>query len=132
MIYTIPPSSPIYYVTYVKIYEATPQYVYVGYTPGYLGTVVSPYGTVVYGTGYAYTPWIGSVWYPSPVTYGIYGSADLQPVGWVYLRFRGGTRYGGMAGSVLGLGRRRVVRAKLLGALSLLRHGERERLRALG
>jgi hypothetical protein len=59
VIYTIPPSSPLYYVTYVKIYEATPKYVYVGYTPGYLGTVVSPSGTVVYGTGYAYTPWIG-------------------------------------------------------------------------
>ncbi|HRI19099.1 MAG TPA: hypothetical protein PL196_11295, partial [Burkholderiaceae bacterium] len=51
VIYSIPPSSPIYYVTYVRIYESTPQYVYVGYTPGYLGTVVSPYGTVVYGTG---------------------------------------------------------------------------------
>ncbi|HYN61348.1 MAG TPA: carbohydrate-binding family V/XII, partial [Rubrivivax sp.] len=56
VIYTIPPSSPLFYVTYVKIYEATPQYVYTGYTPGYLGTVVSPYGTVVYGTGYAYAP----------------------------------------------------------------------------
>ena len=31
-IYTIPPSSPLYYVTYVRIYEATPNYVYVGYT----------------------------------------------------------------------------------------------------
>ena len=30
----------MYYVTYVQIYEATPQVVYVGYTPGYLGTVV--------------------------------------------------------------------------------------------
>jgi len=71
VIYTIPPSSPIYYVTYVRIYEATPKYVYVGYTPGYLGTVVSPYGTVVYGTGYVYTPWVGSVWYAPPYTYGI-------------------------------------------------------------
>jgi hypothetical protein len=71
VIYTIPPSSPIYYVTYVRIYEATPQYVYVGYTPGYLGTVVAPYGTVVYGTGYAYTPWIGTYWYAPPYTYGV-------------------------------------------------------------
>ena len=30
----------MYYVTYVRIYEATPTVVYVGYTPGYLGTVV--------------------------------------------------------------------------------------------
>ncbi len=85
VIYTIPPSSPIYYVTYVKIYEATPQYVYVGYTPGYLGTVVSPYGTVVYGTGYAYTPWIGSVWYPSPYTYGIAAAPIYNP--WVGYTF---------------------------------------------
>ena len=58
-------------MTYVRIYEATPNYVYVGYTPGYMGTVVSPYGTVVYGTGYVYSPWIGSVWYPAPYTYGL-------------------------------------------------------------
>jgi hypothetical protein len=84
-IYTIPPSSPLYYVTYVRIYEATPQYVYVGYTPGYLGTVVSPYGTVVYGTGYAYTPWIGTVWYPPPYTYGIAAAPVYNPyVGFSY------------------------------------------------
>ena len=39
--------------------------------PGYLGTVVAPGGVVVYGTGYVYTPYVGtSVWYPPPVTYG--------------------------------------------------------------
>ena len=70
VIYTIPPSSPLHYVTYVRVYGYTPQVVYTGYTPGYLGTVVNPYGTVVYGTGYAYTPWVGSVWYPAPYTYG--------------------------------------------------------------
>ena len=79
VIYTIPPSSPIYYVTYVRIYEATPQYVYVGYTPGYLGTVVSPYGTVVYGTGYAYVPWVGSVWYATPYTYGFAAAPVYNP-----------------------------------------------------
>jgi hypothetical protein len=84
-IYTIPPSSPIYYVTYVKIYEATPQYVYEGYTPGYLGTVVNPYGTVVYGTGYAYTPWVGSVWYAPPYTYGVYAAPIYNP--WVGYTF---------------------------------------------
>jgi hypothetical protein len=68
-IYTIPAASPLHYVTYVRVYQATPQYVYVGYTPGYMGTVVSPSGTVVYGTGYSYSPWIGNVWYPAPVTY---------------------------------------------------------------
>ncbi len=84
-IYTIPPSSPIYYVTYVRIYEATPTVVYVGYTPGYLGTVVSPYGTVVYGTGYAYSPWVGSVWYAPPYTYGVAAMPVYNPyVGFTY------------------------------------------------
>src|SRR6185369_13757744 len=84
-IYTIPPSSPIYYVTYVRIYEATPQVVYVGYTPGYLGTVVAPYGTIVYGTGYNYSPWIGNVWYAPPYTYGIAAAPIYNPyVGFTY------------------------------------------------
>ncbi|MCC7325498.1 MAG: carbohydrate-binding family V/XII [Burkholderiales bacterium] len=84
-IYTIPPSSPIHYVTYVRVYGATPEYVYAGYTPGYLGTVVSPYGTVVYGTGYAYTPWIGSVWYPPPYTYSVAATPVYNPyVGYTF------------------------------------------------
>ena len=85
VIYSIPASSPLHYVTYVRIYEATPQYVYVGYTPGYLGTVVSPWGTVVYGTGYVYTPWIGGVWYPAPVTYTIAAAPVYNP--WVGFTF---------------------------------------------
>src|SRR5262249_37002259 len=35
VVYTIPPSSPLHYVTYVYVYRATPSVVYVGYTPGY-------------------------------------------------------------------------------------------------
>ncbi len=89
-IYAIPPSSPVHYVTYVRIYSYTPEYVYVGYTPGYLGTVVSPDGTVVYGTGYAYTPWIGSVWYPPPYTY----SVAAQPVYNPYVGFTFGFAMG--------------------------------------
>ncbi len=85
VIYTIPPSSPVYYVTYVRIYEATPEYVYVGYTPGYLGTVISPYGTVVYGTGYVYSPWVGTVWYPPPYTYGVAAAPVYNP--WVGFTF---------------------------------------------
>jgi hypothetical protein len=69
-IYGIPPSSPLYYVTYVHVYGATPDVVYVGYTPGYYGTYVVPAGTVVYGTGYVYQPWVGSVWIGPPYTYG--------------------------------------------------------------
>ncbi|HMO46062.1 MAG TPA: carbohydrate-binding family V/XII [Rubrivivax sp.] len=84
-IYAIPASSPLHYVTYVRIYDATPSAVYVGYTPGYLGTVVSPYGTVVYGTGYVYDPWIGSVWYAPPYTYGVAAAPVYNPyVGFTY------------------------------------------------
>ena len=70
VIYTIPASSSVHYVTYVRIYGATSDVVYVGYTPGYMGTVVAPGGVVVYGTGYAYPAWVGTVWYPAPITYG--------------------------------------------------------------
>jgi hypothetical protein len=70
VIYTIPPESPLHYVTYVYVYDATPETVVVGYTPGYYGTVVAPAGVVVYGTGYVYSPYVGAVWYPYPVTYG--------------------------------------------------------------
>ncbi len=75
VVYSIPPSSPLHWVTYVKIYAATPQTVTVGYTPGYLGEVITPDGVVVYGTGYVYPAYVGAaVWYPPPVTYG-YGVA---------------------------------------------------------
>ena len=70
VIYTIPASSPLHYLTYVQVYGSTPDMVYEGYTPGYLGTEVADDGTVVYGTGYDYAPWIGSVWYGPPVTWG--------------------------------------------------------------
>ncbi|RPH97844.1 MAG: carbohydrate-binding family V/XII, partial [Lysobacterales bacterium] len=42
----IPPTSPVYNVKYVYIYDRTPDVVYVGYTPGYLGSYVY-YNTVV-------------------------------------------------------------------------------------
>jgi hypothetical protein len=79
VIYTIPVTSPLHYVTYVYVYGYTSQVVYVGYTPGYLGTVVAPGGVVVYGTGYVYTPWIGTVWYPPPVTWGIAAAPVYNP-----------------------------------------------------
>jgi hypothetical protein len=83
VIYTIPVSSPLHYVTYVKIYGSTPQVVYVGYTPGYYGTVVSSSSVVVYGTGWYYPPYVGAYWYGSPYTYG-YGAAFTWGVatGW--------------------------------------------------
>jgi hypothetical protein len=85
VIYTIPPSSPLFYVTYAKIYEATADYVDVGYTPGYTGSVVTTDGTVVYGTGYWYQPWIGDDFYPVPLTFGIDAVPIYNPyVGYAY------------------------------------------------
>lgn len=81
-VYTIPPSSPLHYVTYVRIYEATADDVSVGYTPGYLGTVVSD-GVVVYGTGYEYPRWIGTYWWGHPMTYGLGAEITYEPsYGW--------------------------------------------------
>ena len=85
VIYTIPVSSPLHYVTYVRIYGFTSTVVYEGYTPGYLGTVVAPGGVVVYGTGYVYSPWVGTVWYAPPVTYGVAAVPVYNPaVGWAF------------------------------------------------
>jgi hypothetical protein len=67
-IYTIPASSPLHYVTYVRVYGVSGDSVQVGYTPGYYG-VVSTGAVVVYGTGYRCTAWVGSVWYGCPATY---------------------------------------------------------------
>ncbi len=86
-IYTIPPSSPLYYVTYVKVYNSTPEVVYVGYTPGYYGTVVSSSSTtVVYGTGWYYPPYISpTVWYGWPYTYGVgAGFTYTTATGWSF------------------------------------------------
>ncbi|MBN9692597.1 MAG: carbohydrate-binding family V/XII [Verrucomicrobia bacterium] len=75
VIYTIPVSNPLHYVTYVYVYGSTPQFVYVGYTPGYAGTVVAPSGVVVYGTGYYYPPVVvGATYVSYPPTYG-YGAS---------------------------------------------------------
>ena len=73
-IYTIPATCPIHYVTYVYVYGSSPSVVYVGYTPGYMGTVVAPGGVVVYGTGYVYPPVVvGTTYVSYPPTYG-YGA----------------------------------------------------------
>ncbi len=76
--YTIPTSSPAHHVTYVTVYESSPDTVYVGYTPGYKYNYVSN-GVVVYGSGYYYGTYYNPyyyTYYPSyyyhayPRTYG--------------------------------------------------------------
>lgn len=97
VIYTIPPSSPLHYVTYVRVYSSTSTTVLVGYTPGYYGTVMSSDGVVVYGTGYAYPPYVGSVWYPYPPSYGYgfyFGVGFFWGFGWGYPPYYGGCCWG--------------------------------------
>ena len=101
----IPASSSAYNTKYVYVYDSTPDVVYVGYTAGYMGGYV--YGpTIVYGTGFYYTPWYGSVYYPRPVTWG-FGFGYNPWTGWsmgvgfnvgfmhVGIGFGGGYGYGG-------------------------------------
>jgi len=62
IIYTIPPSSPLYRVTYVRVYDASADAITYGYTAGYTLGYVSA-GVVVYGTGWYYPPYV----YPAPI-----------------------------------------------------------------
>jgi hypothetical protein len=76
----IPPRYPVYHMKYVYIYDVTPDYVYMGYTPGYLNNFV--YGpTVVYGTGFYYRPWFGTHYYARPYTWGFNVRYDPW-IGW--------------------------------------------------
>lgn len=81
VIYTIPPTCPIYPVTYVRIYDATPEIVTCGYLPGYTGSYIYG-GALVYGTGWVYPPWFGSVFIPRPVTWGFGASFNFAGGAW--------------------------------------------------
>jgi hypothetical protein len=79
VIYTIPPSCPVYNVTYVIVSNPTPTTVETSYSSGYLGVFVLGMAigaTVVYGTGWYYPPYIYygpryPIYYPYPYTYGV-------------------------------------------------------------
>jgi hypothetical protein len=97
---TIPPSNQMYNLRYVYIYDHTPDVVYVGYTPGYLGAYIQD-GCVIYGTGYYYRPW-GPYWYPRPWTWGFgmyydpwygWGFGGGWGWNWYYPRYWGGWGY---------------------------------------
>jgi hypothetical protein len=76
----IPPNAPVYHVKYVYVYDYTPDVVYVGYTPGYYCSYVY-HGTVIYGTGFYYRPWIRRYYFSRPVTFGF--GVHFHPfVGW--------------------------------------------------
>jgi hypothetical protein len=99
----IPPTTPVYNVKYVYVYQTTPEVVYVGYLPGYTG-VYPYYGTVVYGTGYYYPPYVGPVYcYPYPATFGVHVSYSPWTgfgvgVSWGTPFFSVGVHFGGYGG----------------------------------
>lgn len=72
VIYTIPPTSPLYNVTYVQVYNSTPSAVTYGFTAGYLMGFVTA-GVLAFGTGYYYRPYVAvgrmPIYYPYPYTY---------------------------------------------------------------
>ena len=79
-IYTIPPSSPVYYATFARVYDADDENVEVGYTPGYTGAYEDD-GTTVYGTGYDYEAWYGDDYYGWGWTWG-YDYVYVPWYGW--------------------------------------------------
>jgi hypothetical protein len=101
VIYTIPPSSPLYRVTYVRIYTSTPTTVTYGYTSGYTMAYVSA-GVVVYGTGWYYPPYIYPapipIFYPYPYSYSGATYYNSATGAWA----RGGAIYGPYGGVAKG------------------------------
>ena len=102
-IYTIPPSNQNYNVTYVHVYDSTPDVVYTGYYPGYVNSYVYG-GCVVYGTGWYYPPYVSPyVYYPYHPTWGL--SVGWNPwygwgfgVSWGYGPFSITVGFGGWGG----------------------------------
>ena len=77
----IPAKSAAYNASFVQIYESAPAYVIVGYTAGYLGSYVQGDPVIVFGTGFYYRPWYGSIYYPRPTTWG-FGFSYNPWTGW--------------------------------------------------
>jgi hypothetical protein len=106
-IYTIPPSSPVYNVTYVTQVQTSPTTVECDHTAGYLGMflVGAAVGlTIAYGTGYYYPPYYYHppygypIYRPYPTTYGV--GAFYSPHSGTYGVARGAYGpYGGVTGS---------------------------------
>ena len=82
VIYSIPPSSPLHYVTYVHVYDVTPQCGVRRLHAGLLRSVVTcRRRRRLRHRATTTRPRIGAtVWYPPPVTYGYAAAADLDAV----------------------------------------------------
>lgn len=94
VIYTIPPSSPVYNVTYVTQVPASNGYVTASYTAGYVGTFIAgaAVGAILAdGTGYYYPPYAyHGYYYPYACTYGYHTAYNPYTGAYGY----GGSAYG--------------------------------------
>lgn len=83
-VYLIPPECPAHHLAHVRVQDANPETVVVGYTGGYVGTFPQN-GAVVHGTGYAYPPFVGRFYYfPHPRTYGSAVAYSPYQAGFAY------------------------------------------------
>ncbi len=118
VVYTIPASSPVHNVTYVRVYETAPGAVWFGYTMGYLWGYLA-WNTFVYGSGWYhppywyYPPGRYPIYYPRPISYGFGGYYDpargaFGRYGYAYGPYRGigvGSRYNPRTGTYVRAGR---------------------------
>ena len=73
-IYTIPPSSPSYHVTQVKLQQTNSDEIVYVYPPAYSTSVYVVYGVPYYGTGWYYPPYLYGALYSPYWYYPYYGS----------------------------------------------------------
>lgn len=105
-IYTIPPSHPMHFVTYVAVSEATPETVTYIQTGGYGGEYVSPTGVVMFGSGESTSdeptessdPGYYYYWYeyPSYYSYGIGATYHYGYGGFYGVSYNAYGPYGGV------------------------------------
>ena len=105
-IYTIPPSHPMHFVTYVAVAEATPEYVTFMQTAGYGGEYVAPTGVLMFGAGESLSdepteysdPGYYYYWYeyPSYYSYGIGATYHYGYGGFYGVSYNAYGPYGGV------------------------------------
>ena len=124
-IYTIPPSSPVYNVTYVTQVPASDGYVTSSYTAGYLGVFVAgaAIGAICAdGTGYYYPPYAyGGYYYPYAATYGYHTAYNPYTGAYGY----GGAAYGPYGSAHWGAGYNPTTGTYARGATESTAYGTR-------
>ena len=128
-IYAIPPSSPLFYVTFVRVYGATPDVAFMGYTPGYLGAIAGtqPHGRLRHRLRFAGVDRQRVVSGAGNVR--CRGHAGVQPPCRLCVRVRDGPR---ARRGARGPGRGGHAASGLLGPLSVLCGDQRQRVSRVG